>query len=73
MSFADDDVCGGSIRCRASVLVQRRCLERRGAGVGEVEGEGMNQAETAFELNWLSVELGPNSAKHPWDPQPPVP
>ena len=34
----------------------------------------MNQGETVFELNWLSVELVTNSAKHREDPhirQPP--
>jgi len=28
----------------------------------------MNQVETVFELNWLSVELVTNSAKHGEDP-----
>ena len=28
----------------------------------------MNQVETVFELNWLSVELVTNSAKHREDP-----
>ena len=36
--------------------------------MGEAEGKGMNQVETVFELNRLSVELGPNSAKHQKDP-----
>ena len=41
MSFADDDVCGGSIASRASVIVQGRCVRggersrnRRGGGKG---------------------------------------
>ena len=33
-----------------------------------MEGGGINQAKSVFELNWLSVELVPNSAKHSKDP-----
>lgn len=72
MSFADDEVCGGSIVSVAGVLIQRRWQSgggERGEGRGW-EVEGMNQAESVFKLNWLSVELFQNSAKHQKDPHP---
>lgn len=74
MSFADDEVCGGSIVSVAGVLIQRRWQSGGGGGErGEGSGwevEGMNQAESVFKLNWLNVELLQNSAKHPKDPHP---
>lgn len=70
MSFADD-VCGVSIAGGASVLVQGRWSREGGGGrrvgVEQMEGKGMNEVK-GFELNWLSVELVPNSAKQKKDP-----
>ena len=73
MSFADDEVCGGSIVSVAGVLIQRRWQSGGGEREGREGGwevEGMNQAESVFKLNWLSVELFQNSAKHQKDPHP---
>lgn len=43
MSFADDDVCGGSIVSGVGVLVQGRCL--KGGGEGPESGDGGERDE----------------------------